>query len=285
MPSNLQQEVPLIGALTQNFAASDDFRNLSQDVEQLILTAKADFARNPLDTGTQQKLKALLDLQTILTSQHLPPNAIKLIKEQVGLLSGGSQNPPTSQPLTYATSSTQSLADPLQQLDFIKTIDTNFNPSYYTSPQNVANYNQSSHHLSTTSASASASSNTSASLPPNVLAEMLLGKLPNQQPASSVEPSLPFRQTATPTPQSVSKPSDSSQNTNTLLDSLRAVGLITPAPSHRTGLSLPTVSGPLSISPSTVQSSQNRQGLHTNSAPGQAINDVELKTASIKQYA
>lgn len=285
MPSNLQQEVPLIGTLTQNFATSDDFRNLSQDVEQLILAAKADFARNPLDTGTQQKLKALLDLQTILTSQHLPPNAIKLIKEQVGLLSGGPQNPPTSQSLAHAMSSTQSLADPLQQLDFIKTVDTNSNLSYYTPQQNIANYNQSPYDLSTTSASASASSITSASLPPNVLAEMLLGKLPNQQPASGMEPSLPFRQTATPTPQPVSKPSDSSQNTNTLLDSLRAVGLITPAPPHRTGLPLPTVSGPLPILPSTVQSSQNRQGLHTNSAPGQAINDVELKTASIKQYA
>ena len=285
MPSNLQQELSLVGAFTPNYTTSDDFRNLSQDVEQLILTAKADFARNPLDTGTQQKLKALLDLQTILTSQQLPPDAIRLIKEQVALLSGGSQNPPTSQSLTQATSSIQSLADPLHHLDFVKPADTNSNPNYYIPSQSVANYNPSQYYLSPSSASASAPANTSASLPPNLLAEMLLGKLPSRQSAPGMEPSLPFRQTATPTPQFLSRPDNSSQNTNTLLDSLRAVGLITPAPSHTTGLPLPNSSSSLPISPSTMQPSLSRQGFHPNAAGNHIVNNVELNTTSIKQYA
>ena len=282
LPPNLQQEVPLFGASTQKYATSDDFRNLSQDVEQLILAAKADFARNPLDTGTQQKLKALLDLQTILTSQQLPPDAIKLIKEQVTLLSGGSQNPPTSQSLTQATSSMQPSADPLQYSDFFKPADTNSNPSPYLPLQSVASYNQPQYYLSSSPASASA--NTSTSLPPNLLAEMLLGKLPNQQSAAGMEPSLPFRQTATPTPPLVSKPNDFSQNTNTLLDSLRAVGLIIPAPPHTTGLPLPTAPAPLPLSSSTMQSSLSRQGFLPNSG-NQIVNDVELTTTSIKRYA
>lgn len=60
---------------------------LNRDIADLITTSKADFAKNPWDNSIQTRLKALLDLQTILSSQQLPPDQIVLIKNQVAQLS------------------------------------------------------------------------------------------------------------------------------------------------------------------------------------------------------
>lgn len=60
---------------------------LNRDISDLITTSKADFAQNPWDSSIQTRLKALLDLQTILSSQKLPPDQIALIKNQVAQLS------------------------------------------------------------------------------------------------------------------------------------------------------------------------------------------------------
>ena len=249
------------------------------------MTAKADFARNPLDAGTQQKLKALLDLQTILTSQQLPPEAIKLIREQVALLSGGSQHLPTSQTFPQLIPSAQPILNPLQGVEFQKPADTNNDLSQYLSSQGYTNYDQplQQQQYRPLSAQIPASATTSSSLPPNLLAEMLLGKLPSQQPVSNAEPSLPFRQSATPTPQPVAQSTDTSSSTNRLLDSLRAVGLITPAPPSATALLPPVATTSSSMSPSTTQSLLSRQAAIINSATDQMMNDVELSTASIKQ--
>ena len=60
---------------------------LSKGISDLIITSKADFAQNPWDSSIQTRLKALLDLQTIISSQRLPPDQIALIKDQVAQLS------------------------------------------------------------------------------------------------------------------------------------------------------------------------------------------------------
>lgn len=50
-------------------------------------TARNEFVTNPYDVNVQTKLKALLDLQTILKSQQVPSDQKLLIKEQVRQLS------------------------------------------------------------------------------------------------------------------------------------------------------------------------------------------------------
>ncbi|KAI9844515.1 MAG: hypothetical protein M1838_002163 [Thelocarpon superellum] len=72
---------------------------LNQDIENLIASARTEFAMNPYDPGIQERLKALLDLQSILQSQSLPPEQVRMIKDQVAQLSasGRSQPQPAAQ--------------------------------------------------------------------------------------------------------------------------------------------------------------------------------------------
>lgn len=70
---------------------------MNNDIADLIALSKSDFARNPDDKSIQTRLKALLDLNTILSSQRLPPDQISLIREQVAQLSVAAQQPPRIQ--------------------------------------------------------------------------------------------------------------------------------------------------------------------------------------------
>ncbi|KAJ5038869.1 uncharacterized protein L3040_006548 [Drepanopeziza brunnea f. sp. 'multigermtubi'] len=89
-----QQQQPV----TQNYGASGNgIEDLNNDIEKLISSARAEWPQNPNDTSVQTKLKALLDLQTILQSQKLPPDQILLIKDQVAQLSRPSQPAPQIQ--------------------------------------------------------------------------------------------------------------------------------------------------------------------------------------------
>lgn len=64
---------------------------LHEDLQRLVVTARNDFAANPYDPGIQSKLKALLDLQTILQTQQLPQDQKQLIKNQVAQLKAASE--------------------------------------------------------------------------------------------------------------------------------------------------------------------------------------------------
>ncbi|KAL1997120.1 hypothetical protein VTN49DRAFT_7985 [Thermomyces lanuginosus] len=75
-----------------------DLGALHRDIENLITGARLEFATTPFDTNVQQRLKALLDLQSILQRQELPQDQLKLVREQVSALS--SQSRPASQPQT-----------------------------------------------------------------------------------------------------------------------------------------------------------------------------------------
>lgn len=76
--------------------AENSIARLNSDIDKLITTSKAEWAQNPYDNSIGTRLKALLDLQTILQSQQLPPDQIALIKDQVDQLSIASQ--PASKP-------------------------------------------------------------------------------------------------------------------------------------------------------------------------------------------
>jgi pre-mRNA cleavage complex 2 protein Pcf11 len=59
---------------------------LKDDVQQLIVAEKAEFAQDPLDTSKQTRLKALLDLQTIIQSQDMPQDQLMIIRDRVAEL-------------------------------------------------------------------------------------------------------------------------------------------------------------------------------------------------------
>ncbi|ELR01712.1 hypothetical protein VC83_00943 [Pseudogymnoascus destructans] len=69
----------------------DNIDTLNSDIARLITAAKSEFAQNPYDGSIQTRLKALLDLQSIVGSQKLPPDQIALIKDQVKALSAASK--------------------------------------------------------------------------------------------------------------------------------------------------------------------------------------------------
>ncbi|OLN95302.1 Uncharacterized protein C4G9.04c [Colletotrichum chlorophyti] len=57
--------------------------SLGQDIQKLIDASKLEFAQNPHDHSIQQRLKALLDVQSLLQHQNLPQDQLVLIKNQV----------------------------------------------------------------------------------------------------------------------------------------------------------------------------------------------------------
>ncbi|KAK8862445.1 mRNA cleavage factor complex component pcf11 [Apiospora arundinis] len=59
---------------------------LNNDIQQLIAASKAEFARSPHDPSIQTRLKALLDLQSILQTQNLPQDQLVLIKNRIAEL-------------------------------------------------------------------------------------------------------------------------------------------------------------------------------------------------------
>ena len=71
---------------------------LNGDLQQLIIAEKAEFAQDPLDTSKQTRLKALLDLQTIIQSQDMPQDQLMIIRDRVAELAVNMrpQQPPVS---------------------------------------------------------------------------------------------------------------------------------------------------------------------------------------------
>lgn len=60
---------------------------LNSDIANLISGAKIEFAQNPYDGSIQSRLKALLDLQSILSTQQLPSDQLGAVRDQVAHLS------------------------------------------------------------------------------------------------------------------------------------------------------------------------------------------------------
>ncbi|KAG4434355.1 hypothetical protein IFR05_010166 [Cadophora sp. M221] len=88
-----QQQPPSQG----HSSAEDGIAQLNNDIEKLIASSRAEWPQNPHDNSIGTKLKALLDLQTILQNQKLPPDQISLIKDQVAQLSRAAQPAPKIQ--------------------------------------------------------------------------------------------------------------------------------------------------------------------------------------------
>ncbi|KKZ59181.1 hypothetical protein EMCG_05428 [[Emmonsia] crescens] len=175
----------------QPFQEPIDLGALHRDIENLISTARADFAINPLDTSIQQRLKALLDLQNILQQQKLPQDQLKLIRDQVSQLSTPAPQPQPP-PRVIPTPSIPQPVQPLQSL----------------TPQ----------------------PNLQALLNPATIAELIKATT-NQQsrtppPPSHITPFLQTQATSTPPPPAPSTAPTLTENP--LIASLRARGLLPP---------------------------------------------------------
>ncbi|KAL8740205.1 MAG: hypothetical protein Q9190_007069, partial [Brigantiaea leucoxantha] len=252
---------PLQGASFSLPPISHDLDSLHGDIEGLISTARSEFASSPYDTAVQTRLKALLDLQTILRSQQLPPDQIQAVRAQVAQLSQSSnQNShdlapppapgPISTPIPAAT------------------------PSSY----------------STQSQTSQPPANLSALLNSNNLSDLLASVAKVKERSST--PSVPLANQQPPVPQ-VAVSSSQTPNTtpapssdaSSLLASLRAAGMlpqgisapVSNAPSsNQPSFLFPPIQQPSTLTPPTQSAQIARSGLT------EVHNDVELNGASLK---
>jgi pre-mRNA cleavage complex 2 protein Pcf11 len=210
--------------------------------------SKADFAQNPWDSSIQTRLKALLDLQTILQSQELPPDQIALIRDQVTQLSQASQSAPKNQ-----------------------------TPPVHIPPTPVA------------ATSAPAQQTTLSSLlGPGALAALLARQSATPQPTPPSQPTAPIRspqpghQIPYQPPPPAASSSTSTQDPSSLLERLRAAGILqgaavvtsSPTPTNALAGSLPLGYPP----PPFVNTPPNP----TRTPLADIPNDVVLKPASLK---
>ncbi|KAF7940353.1 uncharacterized protein EAE98_000480 [Botrytis deweyae] len=230
---------------------------LNRDISNLIASSKAEFAQSPYDSSIQTRLKALLDLQTILQTQRLPPDQIAMIKEQVAQLSGPPQPAPkipSPRPAPVATPTPQPQPQP--------TLSSLLGPGG----------------LAALLARQSATPQIPTPPPPQATIA-----IPSPQPQLALPLQLPFQPaSSTPVLASVPKPA---ADPNSLLERLRAAGMLPGIPAAS---STPT-------QPPSALGGANPPGFPPSlpfiSAPPvsrtpllEIPNDVVLKPASLKMF-
>ncbi|CAK7198933.1 mRNA 3' end processing factor [Sporothrix eucalyptigena] len=87
-PEPQQQQPPQYPNPYAPSAASSrtSVETLNEDVERLIQATKTEFAEKPYDASVAGRLKALIDLQTILKSQSLEHDKLVLVRNQIDAL-------------------------------------------------------------------------------------------------------------------------------------------------------------------------------------------------------
>lgn len=234
-PSPYQQLAP----------SNNNIESLHRDIEDLIRVARAEFAANPYDIAIQTRLKALLDLQSILTNQQLPPDQIQLIRDQVAQLS------PAPRPSSVAPPPILAVAPPPTQ-----------NSGLQQPPDLQALL--SSNALADLLASAARAQQTT-SITSNATIPMQQSQAHTPQPPNNPIPGPPSREIS-------------------LLAQLRASGLLPPAGNTSVNGSLPPPPPQFSFSLPTPNV-QNPLALPANmarSALMEVRNDVQLTSASVK---
>ncbi|KAI4267107.1 MAG: hypothetical protein LQ337_008507, partial [Flavoplaca oasis] len=261
-PPNFQPPYQPPIPITYSYQAPpiQDLNALHRDIDNLISTTKLEFATRHWDTGLQTKLKALLDLQSIMRNQQLPPSQIQAIRDQVSQLA---QMQPPSTPNPAQPPNPMLLPNPAPTPT----------PSAFPAPPPSTNQPQ---------------NDIQRLLDANALAEILASAARAKQstPVPSVAPSV-HPPTNPPPPTLIPPPDRSatpSSNTTSLLDNLKALGMLMPDTSTPNGaLQAPH---PLSRLPLSHQNYSNTPSMHSSHLarpPLQEIrNDVELNNASLK---
>ncbi|KAI0181359.1 hypothetical protein GGR52DRAFT_31955 [Hypoxylon sp. FL1284] len=83
---------------------------LKDDIHKLIAASQVQIARSPHDPSVQTRLKALLDLQTILQTQNLPQDQLVLVKNRIAELAVNIRAAPAQAPTSTPTPQPPSVA-------------------------------------------------------------------------------------------------------------------------------------------------------------------------------
>lgn len=87
----------------QQSQSPTDPESIKRDLTGIIAQTQKDFASDPSNGKTQQKLKALLDLQQVLNMQQLPPQSLQAIAAQIAQLSVRATPQPSVTPPLVST--------------------------------------------------------------------------------------------------------------------------------------------------------------------------------------
>ena len=240
--------------------------SLHKDIQNLVSHAKSEFLTNVNNSVLRDKLKALVDLQSILTTHQLAPQELEAVRQKVAELSALPVSAPYSQPaITTATPYLQAL-----------------NPAEIVNSQNHAPMSAPPTQATLTAAPPTQQQSQTDLLTMNSsrLADILASAKAQQAPSTppSVPTPLPYNQ-----PLTVPVPASSSGGEpGSLLARLRAAGLL--APSGNTPVNGALASHP-PYQPPPVSSRTPTTPLASLVNPPQRAsqNDVELTSASLKK--
>lgn len=265
--------------------------SLINEIEQLVVAARAELGRSPYDTSIQTELKALLDLQTVLKTRGamLSQEQLVPVKTQVANLA-----------VKYRASNAHQTVTPTPPIH-----GTPFHAPIQQPPQQVA----------------PVAPAPPASAPPgSVSLDALLGKgalaaLLSRRSATPQAPTpQPQPQPAavsalrSPTPQRAEPQKSATPDPMALLGALRGVGLIPPTPQSggtpvsnppgpppqvaRTANTAPVTTpnpaaGGISLPPNLASILASARSLAASSTPPPVVitsGDISLTTSSLKQY-
>lgn len=238
----VQYQQPIPSVQQTPTPSSVDLVALKQDVDNLVAAARTEFANNISNTGVQQKLKALLDLKTLLDSRPLPEHQLRQIRDQVSMMAPRQQpiSRPTPPPMPMPIQSTVAPPVPVSV------------PSQQPTPQpTIPSFINSTN-----------------------LAELLRATANRNQPTpppqtSSLSSALPQISQTPPVKQSTPGPTAAD---NPIIAQLRAAGILTAS-------STPSAPSALPFTPTVpVQ----HQQLSFQQTPSTSLGSIKLTTASIK---
>jgi len=96
-PQHFQQPYLQPTSYPQTPLPSQSFDPLNRDIADLIAKFRNEFGANPYDDALRNRLKALVDLQGIMSRQQLAPQELQAVRDQVAQLSASSARAPAPQ--------------------------------------------------------------------------------------------------------------------------------------------------------------------------------------------
>lgn len=223
---------------------------LSSDIQNLIVAMRAEFSQNPHDSGAQSRLKALLDLQSVVQHSNLPPDQLELIKNKVTELAAVTIRATLGHSSANSTPIPAPVAPPSMALPMYPP-STSVTPSSVPAAQPAASVTLDS--LLGKGAMAALLNMHSGNSQQNIAPKPPFAGVPIRSPQMNHnEP--PKAAVAPPPPM----PAAPGSGASSLLDRLRAAGMLPPAtPTNVPALSQPPAAPPLppSIFPSGLPAS------------------------------
>jgi pre-mRNA cleavage complex 2 protein Pcf11 len=223
--------------------------SLKDDIQRLTAAFTAQIAQNPLDPVIQTKLKALMDLQTILQTQNLPQDQLVLVKNQIADLAVNMRAPQAQTSAPVAPPNPVAVAPPPAVAPKVS-LDSLFG---------------------------------SGALAAIMARNSSTPQVPTPQPPQPPVVPVPIR---SPPPQKVEpqKPVPAPTDPMALLSMLRQAGMLLPPTPATAAASVPSRTAPATL-PFPLPQGINKNS--QPAAPGtieSLTSDIMLKASSLKQY-